>query len=378
MSTYQYHEWQTIDGALSAAEQKAVRKLSSHMEVHASRAVVTYNWSDFRHDPQQVLLDYFDAYLYLANWGSKCLMFRFPRGILNDEAVAPFLIDELISWETHGDFQVLAIDFNDEEGAGWIEEDAGLSDFIPLRADLMAGDYRLLYLAWMKALALEDEAWHDGPAEAIHANTQPPIPPGLKALSPALSRFADIFEVDRHMIAAAAELSAQRPVALPPDYAHLVAGLSREECDRLLTAIAEGKPGAVHALRRRLQPFSAPHSPITSATYQTYDQLRQRARKLAEAERRAAAEEAHRQHVAAMEALAPRKEAVWEEIVEMLDHGQRSAAVYARATELVTSLVWLAEFQGEEIAFRARLADLAERYARRKALLRRWREQELL
>lgn len=54
MSTYQYHEWQTVDGVLSVAEQEAVRDLSSHIEVNSSCAVVTYSWGDFRHDPQQV------------------------------------------------------------------------------------------------------------------------------------------------------------------------------------------------------------------------------------------------------------------------------------------------------------------------------------
>jgi hypothetical protein len=79
-----------------------------------------------------------------------------------------------------------------------------------------------------------------------------------------------------------------------------------------------------------------------------------------------------------MDALAPRKEEVWEEILAMLDHDQRSASVYAAATDLLSELSQLAEYQGQEAAFQARLAELAERYVRRKALLRRWREQALL
>ncbi len=87
MSEYQYHEWQAVDRVLTSEEQAAVNDLSSHIEVSSSRAVVTYEWSDFRHDPRQVLLKYFDAYFYLANWGSLRLMFRFPKGLL-DEATA--------------------------------------------------------------------------------------------------------------------------------------------------------------------------------------------------------------------------------------------------------------------------------------------------
>ncbi len=55
MSEYQYHEWQAVDRVLTPEEQAAVNGLSSHIEVSSSRAVVTYNWSDFRHDPKQVL-----------------------------------------------------------------------------------------------------------------------------------------------------------------------------------------------------------------------------------------------------------------------------------------------------------------------------------
>ena len=67
MSEYQYHEWQAVDRVLTPEEQTAVNDLSSHIEVSPSRAVVTYHWSDFRHDPKQVLLKYFDAYFYLTN-----------------------------------------------------------------------------------------------------------------------------------------------------------------------------------------------------------------------------------------------------------------------------------------------------------------------
>ena len=91
MSEYQYHEWQAIDRVLTPEEQDAVYDLSSHIEVSSSRAVVTYHWSDFRHDPKQVLLKYFDAYFYLANWGSLRLMFRFPKGLLEEADILPIV-----------------------------------------------------------------------------------------------------------------------------------------------------------------------------------------------------------------------------------------------------------------------------------------------
>ncbi|MBI2440239.1 MAG: hypothetical protein HYV35_02595 [Lentisphaerae bacterium] len=56
MSEYQYYEWQTIDRLLTEKEQEAVSRLSSHIDVSSSRAVVTYHWGDFKHDARTVLV----------------------------------------------------------------------------------------------------------------------------------------------------------------------------------------------------------------------------------------------------------------------------------------------------------------------------------
>ena len=126
MSEYQYYEWQTVDRILTPEEQNEVNSLSSHIDVSSSRAVVTYNWSGFRHDPRQVLLKYFDGFFYLANWGSLRLMFRFPKGLIDEADIEPYCVDEYVSFETIGDYQVLDLDFNPEDGGGWMEAEAGL------------------------------------------------------------------------------------------------------------------------------------------------------------------------------------------------------------------------------------------------------------
>ncbi len=79
MSEYQYYEWQTIDRPLTDQEQAEVNRLSSHIEVSPTGAWVEYSWGDFKHDPKRVLAQYFDAFLYVTNWGSRELLFRFPK-----------------------------------------------------------------------------------------------------------------------------------------------------------------------------------------------------------------------------------------------------------------------------------------------------------
>ena len=96
MSEYQHYEWQAVDRLLTETEQEAVHNLSSHIEVSSSRAVVTYAWGNFQHDPRQVLARFFDAHLYLANWGSRRLLFRVPAGLLSQDTIEPYCVPNRI------------------------------------------------------------------------------------------------------------------------------------------------------------------------------------------------------------------------------------------------------------------------------------------
>ena len=85
MSEYQYYEFQAIDRPLSEEEQRYIRSLSSRVTPTPTQAAFTYSFGDFRGDPLKVLERYYDALLYLANWGSKRLAFRFPRAVVDYE-----------------------------------------------------------------------------------------------------------------------------------------------------------------------------------------------------------------------------------------------------------------------------------------------------
>ena len=379
MSEYQYHEWQAVDRVLTPEEQDAVNDLSSHIEVSSSRAVVTYHWSDFRRDPKQVLLKYFDAYFYLANWGSLRLMFRFPKGLLNDADIEPYCNDEYITFETIGKYQVLDLDFNPEDGGGWMEAEAGLSHFIRLRADLLEGDYRLLYLSWLKAMTLygdtyEDEGYEDDDTDIAAYDREPPVPPGLKKLSPSLQNFVQIFEIDPFLVQAASEASSYLKKTLSVDYRELIVRLPREECNDFLARLAEGDPGVGVALRKRLGAF-LPQKHSQPARRRTLQQLLQRAEQLEKAEKKRQAEAARQKHIAEMKALAARETQVWQQVETLLDTGRKIASVYDEATAILEKLKQLAEFQDTRDSFQARLHHLAQKYASRPSLIDRWRKR---
>ncbi len=376
MSEYQYYEWQTVDRILTAEEQAAVNRLSSHIDVSSSQAVVTYNWGDFKHDPKEVLLKYFDAHFYLANWGSLHLMFRFPRGLIDEADIEPYCVDEYISFETIGQYQVLDLDFNPEDGSGWMEAEGNLSEFIRLRADILEGDHRLLYLAWLKAMTLygaPDDDYEEDDVDSPAYDREPPVPPGLKKLSPALQSFVHVFEIDPFLVQAAAEASPDPKKALAVDYGNLVSRLSRSECDEFLARLAEGEAGVALTLRKRLAAFLPQPERPQAVQPRTIQQLLQRAEQLEKAEKKRQVEAARQKHIAEMKALAAREEQTWKKVEDLLDNGRKIASVYDEATGLLEKLQQLSEFQDTRDIFQQRLRRLAEKYSARSALMGRWR-----
>jgi len=378
MSEYRYHEWQAVDRVLTPEEQASVNDLSSHIDVSSSRAVVTYHWSNFRHDPKRVLLDYFDAYFYLANWGSLRLMFRFPKELLDETDIDPYCINGYVTFETIGNYQVLDLDFSPEGGGGWTEAKAGLSHFIRLRADLLEGDYSLLYLAWLKAMTFkgepsDEDEYEDNDPDIAAFDREPPVPPGLKKLSPPLQNFVQVFGIDPFLVQAAAESSPDLKKALSVDYRELIGRLPRTECDDFMARLAEGDPGVAMALRKRLGTF-LPQERSQPAGRRTIQQLIERAEQLEKAEKMRQAEGARQKHIAEMNALAARQAQVWQQVETLLDTGRKIASVYDEATELLDKLKQLADFQDTQDSFQARLHRLAQKYASRPSLIDRWKK----
>lgn len=137
MSEYQYYEFQTIDRPLTAEQQAALRKLSKRVELSATRAAFNYAYGGSIGEPLHVLEQHFDALLYIANWGSKQLAFRLPRGSIESAQLEPYLLGDEESYV--GDLQVtrqhliLNLETREEEGFGWIEGEGLLDPLIPLR-----------------------------------------------------------------------------------------------------------------------------------------------------------------------------------------------------------------------------------------------------
>lgn len=65
--------------------------MSTRAHITPASFVNTYEWGSFKGDPRRLVERYFDAFLYLANWGTRELMLRFPARLVDLDAVRPLL-----------------------------------------------------------------------------------------------------------------------------------------------------------------------------------------------------------------------------------------------------------------------------------------------
>src|SRR5947209_158585 len=85
MSEYQYYEFRAIDRPLTAGEMRELRALSTRAEITPTSFTNEYHFGDFRGQPKALMEKYFDAHLYFANWGTRHLMLRLPRRLVDVE-----------------------------------------------------------------------------------------------------------------------------------------------------------------------------------------------------------------------------------------------------------------------------------------------------
>lgn len=188
MSEFQYYEFQKLDAPLTIREVEAIKKLSSRVQVGGNQAKFIYHFGDFRGDPEKVLALYFDAMIYVANWGTKQLSFRLPIHAISLLELHRYECDDCVIIEKIDDWLIITLSYHNEEGiSGWIEEDDisfALSALQGLRKALLARDYRCLYLMWFTQFDPNDSAFDDLP-----------IPAGMYDLSAELTTFAEFFEI---------------------------------------------------------------------------------------------------------------------------------------------------------------------------------------
>jgi hypothetical protein len=368
MSEYQYYEFQTIDRLLTPKEQDEIRKLSSRVQLNSTQATFLYNYGDFRGNPKQVLEKYFDVMFYIANWGTWQLIFRFPKAIVDPQWFQPYELEDTITISTTSKYVILDIHINEEEGIrGWVEGEGWLPRLLPLRDDLLRGDLRLLYLVWLRSAPyLAKYALEEDPIE-------PPIPPNLSKLSKPLQAFIELVELDSNLVGAAAQDSSHQQAGSEPSLETWLSALSADEKQEFLLKLVRREPHVDLQLIHRLKELAGKtqSAPQAILGHRHLSELGEIASTLRKKQQQKEENAAKKKRVQALEALAPREEQLWKEVVRLIELKQ--AKPYDEATALLKDLRDLAEYQGRSPEFIQRFKKLKLDYQNRPALIARFR-----
>jgi len=266
VSEYQYYEFLTIDRPLGDDEQTEVRSLSTRARITTTSFVNEYHWGNFRGDPNRLMERYYDAHLYVANWGTHRVMFRLPCDLLDPDVVEDYCVGDQVSAWVADEFVVLDLTSEDHAGEFDFDYDAEalLSAIVGVRAELAAGDLRPLYVAWLAAYGAweRDEDIFDRDADD---DLEPPVPPGLGMLTAPQRALADFLRLDDNLLAIAAHTSPSlEEVADDPDcLAAWVNRLPVADKDRLLGRVLRGEAARVRMeLSRRFRGDKAPSIPV--------------------------------------------------------------------------------------------------------------------
>lgn len=272
MSEYQYYEFLAVDRPLDERQLAEVRALSTRARVTATSFTNEYHWGNFRGDPRTMMERYYDAHLYLTNWGTHQVMLRLPRALLSPETAEQFCIDPHVAAWTSGEHLILNLISEDDSG-DWVEgAEYSLSAIVGVRAELAAGDLRPLYLAWLAAYGIweRDEDAFDYDEET---DLEPPVPAGLGTLTAPQRALADFLRLDTSLLDIAAQASPllAETKSDPRKLAKWIRDLPAGDKDTLLHRVAQGQGAQVHMeLRRR---FNGDLGPSASRPRRTVAEL---------------------------------------------------------------------------------------------------------
>lgn len=378
MSEYQYYEFQAVDRLLTDKEIRELRSISTRAEITPSSFANVYNWGNLKADPIKLVERYFDLFVYVTNWGTHRMTIRLPKDALNANEVKQHLPGTRAYTQTRAGFAIIDL-WSDTEEYEWEEGSGWMTSLVSVREELLSGDLRPLYLAWL-LLIQDDEIDEDA--------IEPLVPAGLKDLSPSQKRMADFLRIDEHLLGVASEHSAEES-----DYSSeiepWVRTLPAEEKDRLLLSIATGNDKQVRAsLLRRYRNHRGTAGDgsgsrvrrtvselLTEASRQREEYERLMARRAAEERRRREAEAAAAR-VEYLDKLARRGKAAWDKVERLIVRRQPKS--YDEAAELLQDLRDAAARKDRMAGFEEMLAALQERHARKHSLMSRLRKMGIL
>lgn len=373
MSEYQYYEFQAIERPLTSADRSVLRDISSRAEITATSFTNHYEWGDFKGDALEFMERWFDLHMYFANWGTRSFFVRVPGPLVDETLIGQILEDcgEEVGWRTTETHLILHITQGYEERPmEYIENESEyLASLSGLRADVLDGDLRLFYLAWL----LESYGFEDDALEPLS---------GMGPLTDEHRAFVDFFDLDEDLVDAAAENTYvhQHQAPTPETARNLIASLPDEAKTELLCRVYDDDAFVGPELRQQVRLSTVAKPLQEEGTRRTLGELRARAKQIRvekDAAALAAAEKARkiqeqklaRERRIRLDTLIELGQVVWESLE--VEINRRNNTGYTNAAAMLIDLHDIAQEQRTEDEFAERLRVVRLQHAKKLAFIER-------
>jgi hypothetical protein len=221
VSEYQYYDFHAIGRPLTKKEMAALRSISMPATITSTSFTNHYEWGDLKANPSKLLEKYFDAFVYVANWGTHEFYIRLPQESVDYKLLKAMVPGETVRVRKTARFVIVEFGCESEwdgedDGTGW------MASLMPLRSDLLRGDLRCLYLGWLRSA-------QDGGLD--EDEMEPRVPADLQQLSGSLDALIEFLEINEDLVEVAARAS--KPLAAGPSRKEVSARIRRlSEKDR--------------------------------------------------------------------------------------------------------------------------------------------------
>lgn len=305
-------------------------------------------------------------------------------------------IEDFVTFTQRQDYDILDIHFGEMEAPDeWV--DYTLGSLIAIRDELMEGDLRALYIAWLAAQEwigdYDDEEEDDDEEEGNGREREedydiavPPVSPGFDKLTAAQQALAELLQMPRELLVAAGRHSKGGVASQADDFAVWVQLLSPERREDYLVRLARNEPGLSRLLVKELRELgrdktSAPLPEGERVTYATLlkeseaiaaqlERERREQQARLERERREQAELARQRR---LEDVHNHPETFWRQVEQSVERG--SAVGYKDAVEFLVDLRDAANRFNEKQEFQSRFRAWVGPHLRRPAFVRRLQER---
>lgn len=210
MSEHQVIAFRAIDAPVSEENLKYMERQSSRADITPWSFDNEYHYGDFRGDALEMLRRGYDIHVHYANYGIRRLFVRLPAGFPDAKSAEAYFNRDTLKFvkDRQGPGGILAVEPYFEEPEELWEIDELIEQIVPIRAEILDGDLRPLYIAH---LAMCCDGNHD-PEETIEG----PVPAGLDQPTRAQLALAAYLGLGEIILEAAANGCPPLPDAFDP------------------------------------------------------------------------------------------------------------------------------------------------------------------